>query len=178
MHRLDTLLLACAAAAALCAPAAHADPVLHAHRGAAGTAGGGLTARSGFALHGAEGGAAGRRRVVADGEGRVHAAGASGFSTADGGQGRRSGQLHRDADGSVEASMQARASGSKGSAERSGSYSRDGDGNASAERSTTATNANTGVTFEGATSYTQGSGFSRSASCSDADGNTVTCGSR
>jgi len=51
----------------------------------------------------------------------------------------------------------------------------DGQGNLNA--SSTATNANTGVTYDGSTTYTKGSGISRSAGCTDAAGNAVTCGS-
>lgn len=84
-----------------------------------------------------------------DGQGNVSASGSGGFATSSGVMGRRGGSFARNADGSV-----------------------------SAERNTTATNANTGVGFDGSTTYTKGSGVSRSASCTDAAGNSVTCGPR
>ena len=59
----------------------------------------------------------------------------------------------------------------------SGNGSADGS-TASATRNTTATNANTGVSYDGSTTWTKGSGFSRSGSCTDSGGNTVTCGTQ
>jgi hypothetical protein len=91
---------------------------------------------------------AGQRGLVSDGQGNVDAGAASAFTTANGSHGQRTTRVSRSADGT-----------------------------ASAERNTSATNANTGVTFDGSTTYTKGSGVSRSASCRDANGNTVTCGS-
>ena len=91
---------------------------------------------------------AGQRGVVSDGQGNVDAGAASTFTTVNGSHGQRTARMSRSADGT-----------------------------ASAERNTSATNANTGVTFDGSTTYTKGSGVSRSASCRDANGNTVTCGS-
>ena len=93
--------------------------------------------------------AAGRRHVSADGQGNVTAVGGSGFSTAAGGSG-----LHTR------------------------SFNRSADGSASGQSSTTLTNANTGNTLDASTTYTKGSGFSRSASCKDANGNTVSCAPR
>jgi hypothetical protein len=45
---------------------------------------------------------------------------------------------------------------------------------AGGERNTSVTGAN-GGTFDGWTTYTKGSGFSRSASCKDSGGNTMSC---
>lgn len=122
--------------------------------------------------------AAGQRRIHGDGSGNVHGAAGSGFNTAAGGQGLRTRSFERNADGSVDARNQASMSTANGgSAERSGSFTRSADGSsASGARSTTVNNAPTGVTFDGQTTYTKGSGFSRSASCTDAAGNTVACG--
>jgi len=133
--------------------------------------------RSNFAAHGSHGAAAGQNGVVADGQGNATGAARSGFTTAPGGQGLRWAQFNRTSDGAVNASGQATASGTNGSAERSGSFTRSADGSASGERSTTLTNTNTGTTFDGSASYTKGSGITRSASCKDAAGNTVACGS-
>ena len=91
---------------------------------------------------------AGQRGVVSDGQGNVDAGAAGAITTANGSRAQRTSRVTRSADGT-----------------------------ASAERNTSATNANTGVTFDGSTTYTKGSGVSRSASCRDANGNTVTCGS-
>jgi hypothetical protein len=91
--------------------------------------------------------AGGRRGIATDGQGNVDAAAGSGFVTANGVRGQRSVR-----------------------------YTRSSDGTASAERNTTATNPNTGVTFDGSTTYTKGSGASRNASCTDASGNAVNCG--
>jgi len=92
---------------------------------------------------------AAHRRVVTDGQGNVNAAGGGGFVTATGSQGQRSARFTRSADGS-----------------------------ASGEGQTTVTNARTGVTYDGTTSYSKGSGVTRTASCQDAAGNTVACGAR
>lgn len=90
--------------------------------------------------------AASRRHVSADGQGNVNAVGGGGFSTAAGGTG-----LHTR------------------------SFNRSADGSASGQSNTTVTNANTGVTLDGNTIYAKSSGITRSVSCKDAGGNTVTC---
>lgn len=132
----------------------------------------------GAAVQGAGGAAAGQRGVVADGQGNAQGATRSGFTTQAGAHGQRTGNFQRSADGSVNANGQASATGRNGgSAERSASLDRNADGSASGRRSTTATNANTGVTFDGQTTYTKGSGVSRTGSCTDASGQSVTCGS-
>lgn len=92
--------------------------------------------------------AGGQRRVATDGNGNVNAVAGSGFNTAAGGQGLRTRSFQRDADG-----------------------------NASARSQTSVTGAN-GKSFDGSTTYTKGSGFSRSASCKDAAGNSVSCAPR
>jgi hypothetical protein len=173
-----TLAMACGALASFAVQVAHAQLRIDAHAGAVQTAQGALGARSGFAAQGSNGVAAGRRGFVADGQGNVDGAAASGFTTAGGAQGGRSARFSRSADGSTTASANASASGQNGSAERSGSWNRNADGSASGQRQTTLTNSNTGNTFDASTTYTKGSGFSRSASCKDAAGNTVTCGAR
>jgi hypothetical protein len=91
--------------------------------------------------------AASRRHISADGQGNVNAVGGSGFSTAAGSTG-----LHTR------------------------SFNRSADGSASGQGNTTLTNANTGVTLDGNTTYTKGSGITRSVSCKDAAGNAVACG--
>lgn len=119
-----------------------------------------------------------RGRVSGDGQGNVHGAAGSGFNTAAGGQGLRTRSFDSHADGSVTARNQASVSTANGgSASSQASYTRSAGGSsASGQRSTSVSNARTGVTFDGSTTYTKGSGVSRSASCTDAAGNTVTCG--
>jgi hypothetical protein len=140
--------VACVAIASFTWLTAQAEPVVHAQRVANQTAQGGLAARSAGAFNGNNVNAAGNRRVLSDGDGNVNARANSAFATANGSSGSTSKRFTRNADGS-----------------------------ASGERNTTATNANTGVTYEGSTTYTKGEGVSRSGGCTDASGNTVTCGS-
>jgi hypothetical protein len=142
------------------------------------TAQGGLAARSAVASDGPLGAATGQRRVFGDGQGNVVGASSSAFTTDAGGHGARSARYDRNADGSASASANASANGQNGSAERNASWTRNADGSASGSRNTTVTNANTGVTYDGATTYSKGSGLSRSASCTDAAGNSVSCGRR
>jgi len=92
--------------------------------------------------------AGGQRRLTTDGKGNVNAVAGSGFSTAAGGQGLRTRSFSRDADGSVDARGQVSVNGANGKS------------------------------FDGSTTYTQGSGFSRNASCKDAAGNAVSCAPR
>lgn len=129
--------------------AAQAEPLLQGKRIVTDTAQGGLAVRSAGAVQSGKLDAAGQRRLVTDGQGNVSASGSGAFETASGLQGTRSARFTRSADGS----------------------------GASGQRSTSVTNTNTGVTFDGSTTATQGSGVSRSASCKDAAGNTVACGS-
>ena len=138
----------------------------------------GLRAHSAAAFAGERAAAGRRQALVAEGEG--HAAGGlrRGFATESGAYGGRTGRFSRSADGSVSASGQGYASGANGTAQRSGSFTRNADGTASGDRGTTITNANTGNTFEGSTTYNKDTGLSRTATCKDASGNTVSCGSR
>ena len=160
----------------LAAQSAHAQ--VSAAARTAGTAQGPWAGRAAFNAQGEQVQAAGQRRVNGDGQGNVHGAAGSGFNTAAGGQGLRTRSFERNADGSIDARNQASMSTANGGgAERSGSFTRSADGSsASGARSTTVNNARTGVTFDGQTTYTKGSGFSGSASCTDAAGNKVTCG--
>lgn len=148
MRHLKTAATVCVAIAGFIALTAQAEPVLHGRRALDTTASGALAARSAGSFNGSNVDAAGQRRVLADGQGNVNASAGSTVSTANGSSGSRTARFTRNADGT-----------------------------ASGERSSTATNANTGVTWNGSTTYTKGSGVSRSGSCTDASGNTVTCGS-
>lgn len=177
MNTCTSIALACVACAAL--GVASAEPIFNGRGVAAQTAEGGLAAHSSRTALGSRGAATGQRGLVADGQGNVDGSAGSGFTTAAGGQGLRSGRFERSADGSVSATGEASATGRHGgTAQRSGSYTRNADGTATGERSTSLTNAHTGVSYDGSATYTKGSGFSRSGSCTDAAGNTVSCGRR
>lgn len=120
----------------------------------------------------------GQRRVTSDGQGNGTAVGGGRFEAANGAQGQRGARVKRSADGSVNADAQGSlTTANGGTAERDAHYTRNADGSASASRSTSATNARTGVSYDGSTTWTKGQGLSRSGSCKDASGNTVTCGS-
>jgi hypothetical protein len=126
----------------------------------------------------AQGQAFGRGALRSDGNGNIHAAAGSGFSTDAGGQGLRTRSINRGSDGSLSAQSQGQAPTASGaSASAQNAFTRNADGTASGARSTTVTGAN-GATFDGSTTYTKGSGFSRSASCRDAAGNPVSCAPR
>lgn len=164
-------------AAALCgASAAHAQPVFDAAGGARQLANGGRAASQGATLRGSEGFASRRRGAVTDGNGNLAAGSATGFSTANGGQGLRTRSVQRQSDGSIDAGLNASATGANGGTyNRTGNFTRDADGNATGSRTLSATNGD-GKSIDASTSYTQGSGFERSATCHDAGGNTVSCG--
>jgi hypothetical protein len=118
-------------------------------------------------------------RIHGDGNGHGIAQRGGTFTAANGAEGARSQRLVRGEDGALRATSRAGVSGDNGSAASSKTYTRSADGsNASAERNTTATNSQTGVTYDGTTTWTKGSGLSRSGSCKDSAGNTVTCGAR
>jgi hypothetical protein len=178
MNKLTFIAVTCTAITSFAALAAQAEPVINSRGNAWQTAPGGLAGRSAVTAQGSNGALAGWRGITGDGQGNVVGSNAGGFTTESGGQGLRTRNFNRSSNGSLNASGLASASGANGSADRSGSFTRNADGSASGERSTTLTNANTGVTLDGSTTYTKGSGVSRTASCKDAAGNTVSCGSR
>ena len=132
-----------------------------------------------FAAHAADPALHRNASINGDGSGHGIAQRGGTFTTANGAQGGRAQRFVRTEDGAVNAASRAGVSGNKGSAASSKTYTRSADGSsASAERNTTATNKNTGVTYDGSATWTKGSGFSRSGSCKDSAGNTVTCGSQ
>jgi hypothetical protein len=79
------------------------------------------------------------------------------------------------ATGSATRSGRFAASGANGSVDSSGSATRNADGSYSGNRSTTATNKATGNTYNGSTTYDSTNGVSRSATCTDAMGNSIAC---
>lgn len=179
MKSLQFLAAASALFGTLAALPAQAQPALDGHARTFQGADGGRAAHAGATVNGSRLKASRQQGAAADGQGNVGAGKGGGFTTASGGQGLRSRQFNRSADGSANASGQGALTTANGSsADRSGSFTRDADGNASGDRSTTATNANTGMTMDASTSYTKGSGISRSTTCHDAAGNTVSCGAR
>ncbi len=172
------LSIAAAFSAALATSPAQAEPVAGARGGEFLATQGGFAARSGAAVQSNHGSAAGRRAVAGDAQGNLASHSTGSFALDNGVQGSRARTFNRSADGSVNANGSASANGANGSASRGGSYTRSAEGSASGARTTSATNANTGNTFDATTTYTKGEGASRTVSCTDAAGNTVTCGSR
>lgn len=152
-------------AAGVASPAARAEPALGGQR---------------QALRLEQGAAAARSGVAVGAQGQVHATSQGGFTSAGGAHGRRSASLQRGADGSLDAQRSASATGPRGnSAEASGSATRAAGGSsASAERNAHLSNAGTGNSLDASLQFAKGSGLSRSVSCQDAAGNTVSCGSR
>jgi hypothetical protein len=156
---------------------AEADGRFQSRGGTAQRDGGGFGAGSGMAARRDRGALAGQRGITGDGDGNVDAGQRGAFTTGNGAQGRTASEFHRTDDGAVDARRDTSLSGDNGSYDRSSSFTRDEDGNAQGQRSTSITNDNTGVSYDAQTSYQKGEGFSRSASCTDASGDTVTCGS-
>ena len=154
------------------AEAAQAEPFA-VTRSAAGS-GGARAGQQAWGLSGAYGAAGVRRGAVADGQGNAAGRSVAGFDTANG-QGLRTRSFERHADGSAKAGSDARIEGTRGSAERHADYARTSDGSATASRTTSATNAGTGMTVDASSTWTKGSGASRSVSCTDASGKSVDC---
>ena len=161
---------------ALFAPTANGEAI--AVRGVASKPNGGNAAYASGAVQGSRGTFRGVRAASGDGQGNAWGAGGSAFTTSSGALAARGATFERSADGAVSANARSGASGVNGSYERSGSFNKSADGSASGTRNTSINNANTGVTLKGSTTYTKGEGMSRTASCNDASGNSVTCGSR
>jgi hypothetical protein len=177
MNHFGWIAAACVALAAW--NVAQAQPLLNGQRTAGQNAQGGPAARAAGSINGSALDAAGSRRLVGDGQGNVAAGSSGAYTTDSGAQGARSTRFKRNDDGSASAKRQGNLTTANGStAARDASYTRNADGSASAERSTSATNANTGVTYDGSATWTKGEGISRSGSCKDASGKTVTCGSQ
>lgn len=172
------LSLAAALIAALSLPPAFADGQYRSRARGVQFDNGARAAHSGAAARGPNGAAGGQRAFAADGDGNVDAAARGGFTTESGAQGARRASYERNDDGSAQANREGSFEGESRSGSHNRSYSRDADGNATAARNTTLTNEETGNSFSGSTSYSRDEGFSRSAGCSDADGNDISCGSR
>ena len=153
---------------------ASAQGVVHA-RGARRNATGGVTAGSGTAFRGSNGGAGVRgRSVVTDGQGNATTRSGAAYRGPNGSTAERRGSATGSSDGSVSRQSSASASGAQGSAQTTASYQRNADGSASSTRNTTATGAN-GNTYQGNTSWTKGSGVQHTGTCKDPSGNVISC---
>jgi hypothetical protein len=98
-----------------------------------------------------------------------------GFKGAKGATGARASTATVNPDGSASRSGGFAANGARGSVDSSGSATRNADGTYSGSRSTTATNKATGNTYNGSTTYDSTNGVNRTATCTDAMGNTIAC---
>jgi hypothetical protein len=70
------------------------------------------------------------------------------------------------------------AQGQNGSAQSQGGFTRNTDGTVSGGRNSTATNANTGNTANGSTTYDSTNGVKHTTTCTDANGAAIACPSR
>lgn len=128
---------------------------------------------------GPNGGSFSQRRVVrTDDAGNARVVSGGAFQTPNGASGARAGTTLYGSDGSVQHQSGMTANGTRGSVTSSGGYSLDANGNATQSRNTTATNAATGNSYQGSTSYSSETGFSHSGTCIDAAGNDIPCPSR
>ncbi len=140
---------------------------------------GGTTAGMTRHLVGEQGGSLSQRRVIrGDGSGNGRVVTGTVVQGANGGTGARAGTTSRSADGSIQHQSGMSASGSRGSVQSSGSTEVDSTGNISQGRSTSATNATTGNSYQGSTTYSSASGVNHSGTCYDSAGNVIACPSR
>lgn len=145
-------------------PAAKARGMLHAGgRGAGGTVVAGPNGVAGRA-HGT--------RNNADGS-VTHASGGA-FAGANGSRGARASQTTVNPDGSLSREGGLAASGARGSVASQGSMSRSAEGSWNGNRSTQATNNQTGNSYSGSTTVTDGQ-VSHSGTCTNAAGAAIPC---
>lgn len=97
------------------------------------------------------------------------------FKGANGARGARASQATVNPDGSATRRGGFSVSGARGSASSQGSATRNADGSYAGSRSTTATNRATGNTYNGNTTYDSTNGVNRTATCTDAAGNSIAC---
>jgi len=169
-HILGTSTLAMATLLSATAPA-YAGRFRAAHE----NADGGETRVFGAAHAGDAASAVRGRRVVTDGEGNVSATRGAAVEGAAGGRFKRAAHNTRSADGSATHQSGMEASTAKGSVESQGSATRDANGNVTQQRSTSATSASTGNSVESTSSYNKDTGRTRTTTCFDASGATITC---
>lgn len=139
---------------------------------------GSTTARTGIARSGPHGTVLRGRTAATDGQGNGSVTSRAAAVGAQGGVAVRQGSTTRNADGSASHAGTVSAQNAQGSLQSSGGATRNADGTVSQARSTTATSAATGNSVQTQSSYSQGSGISRSATCYDASGAAMTCPSR
>ena len=136
---------------------------------------GGITGSAAHAVRGPNGGAMlGGRAVVTDGSGNAAGGSAQAIQGPNGAAGARASGVTRSADGSVERQSGGAASGAAGSASSRGSMQKNADGTVSGSRDTGA-QAASGATYDGSTTYDQGSGVSHTGTCTNAAGDVVAC---
>jgi hypothetical protein len=168
--------------AALCAAFAAFSISAHADGGRfkKSNSAGGVTAGAAQSVEGAKGKYKGARGVTTDAAGNA-VGGSAGEVTTATGTAKRSGKFSKSADGSATRSGSSSGSGARGSYSTSASTTRTADGNVSGGRSTQVTSAATGNSADINTTYTKGDGnigATRTATCKDASGATITCPSR
>ena len=157
-------------------PSAYADRTVRFERQ---NPAGGTTAGSMRNHSGTNGGHYLQRRVVrTDGQDNGRVSGGSAFQTPGGASGLRGGSTYYHADGSVQHASGLAASGTRGSITSRGGYTRNPDGTITQQRSTHLSNAATGNSYQGSTSYDATNGLSHSATCFNAAGDEIACPSR
>lgn len=128
------------------------------------------------AAHAGEAGSAVRgSRVVTDGEGNVSTTRGAAVQGAAGGSFRRGARNTRAADGSATHQSGMSATGAKGTIDSQGSATKDASGNVTQQRTTSATSSTTGNSVESTSSYNKDTGRTRTTTCFDSSGATITC---
>lgn len=107
--------------------------------------------------------------------GSTVAASGGAFETAKGAKGARGSTTTINPDGSASRQGGLSGSGARGSIASQGQATRNADGTYSGQRSTQATNAATGNSYDGNTTYNSTDGVKRTATCTDAGGNSINC---
>ena len=135
----------------------------------------GRTGKGTMAAAGSAGGntwARGRKTTTTDGSTTIGSGGA--FKGANGSTGARASLATVNSDGSASRAGSAGVTGARGSAGSQGSATRNADGTYSGTRTSKATNAATGNSYNGTTTYDQ-NGVNRTATCTDSSGATIAC---
>ncbi len=146
-------------------------------RGFHGNAAGGLTHSRASGFRAPNAGSFRTRSMSTDGQGNVAAGSISSFRTPAGTIGGRGGVTTRTSDGTVNHQSGMAVSGSMGSVQSQGDFSKASDGTVSGSRNTNA-QSQSGASYQGQTSYSTGSGLTHTGTCTDANGNPVTCPQR
>lgn len=170
--------LAAVALGAVLALAAPAEAQARTRHSVEHNADGSTTAHTGVARRGPNGGVLRGRTATTDGQGNTSVTSRGAVVGAQCGMAVRQGSTTRDADGSASHSGSLSAQNARGSLQSSGGATRNADGTVTQARTSTATSAATGNSVQTQSSYSQGSGLSRSATCYDASGAVMACPSR